>query len=41
MKDINWKNIAVIALVSLIVVPIAAPYITPLLRKLPIVGKFY
>jgi len=43
MKNINWKNVFTIVVVSsltaIVVVPIVAPMIRPLLQKIPVIGS--
>ena len=38
LKNINWKNIAVIAVVSVIAVGLVYPMVKPLLVKIPVIG---
>lgn len=41
MKEINWKNIAVIAVVSILAVTLVYPMVKPWLQKLPVVGTYF
>ena len=41
LKNINWKNIAVIAVVSVIAVAVVYPMIRGQLKKLPVVGSYF
>lgn len=40
LKNINWANVATIAVVALVVVLIIAPRARPLAAKVPFLGKF-
>ena len=40
MKNINWKNILTILVVGAIGAILLAPYIKPLLQKIPVVGAW-
>ena len=40
-KNINWKNIAIIALVSVVVVKVVYPFVQPYLAKVPVVGGWF
>ena len=40
-KNINWKNVAVIALVSLVVVKVVYPFAQPYLSKVPVLGAWF
>jgi hypothetical protein len=39
MKNINWKNIAVIALVSVVAVTIVWPRVRPIVARIPVIGS--
>lgn len=39
MKNINWKNIAVIAVVSLVTVVFVWPFLKPYAQKIPLIGS--
>jgi hypothetical protein len=40
MKNINWKNIALIALVAVLVAVFIVPLVKPFLAKIPFLGKY-
>ncbi len=39
LKNLNWSNIATIAIVSIIAVGLVYPLIKPLLQKIPVIGS--
>ena len=41
LKDINWKNIAVIAVVAVVVVGVIYPLVKPTLKKIPVLGTYF
>ncbi len=44
MKNVNWKNIGTIvvisALTAIVIVPIVAPMVKPVLKKIPVLGGY-
>lgn len=38
IKNLNWANIATIAVVSILAVGLGYPLVKPLLQKIPVIG---